>query len=213
MNLGEMTAEWREDNRDTGTPPLFSDELPARLFSEAEEEGSIRKCLIRETVTIPIVAGDMELELADGIFEVRTARIVEGDTSYWLSPSDRYEQDRLFIGWRTETARPNAFIHDDKSLTLNRLVATDADLVLEVFRTPTAAMVDADDEPEISSVHHRKLYGWVTFKAYSIPDNERQDAPRAAGGLAEFERYFGKRPDANHRRNNNANRPHRVKAW
>ena len=164
MNLGEMTAEWREDNRDTGTPPLFSDELLARLFSEAEEEGSIRKCLIRETVTIPIVVGDMELELAGGIFEVRTARIVEGDTSYWLSPSDRYEQDRLFIGWRTETAMPTSFIHDDKSLTLNRLVATDADLVHKCFRF--SIWIDLVMRPERCSDDESDSYPRIGYQHF-----------------------------------------------
>lgn len=213
MNFGTLEANWRADERDTGTPPLFSSADLARWFSESEKEAAIRKSLIRESVTISIVAGDTELSLPSGVVEVRTARIVEGTETYWLDISDRYEQDRLNRNWRDTTARPTAIIHDDKTVTLNRIVETDADLKLECFRIPSSPMVDDDDEPEIAEVHHEYLRGWVRFRAYSVPDNDRQDLQKAASGLAEFEAYFGKRPDANHRRNNNANRPHRVKAW
>ena len=213
MNLLQLITNFRADERDTSTPPLFGSLDLSRFYSEAEEEASIRKSLIREEVIIPLIPGDTEVTLPVGVFEVRTARIVEGNETYWLDPSDRYEQDRLNRDWRDTTARPTAFIHDDKSVTLNRVVESAADLKLECYRIPSAQLVNDSDEPEIASIHHRKLDGWVCFRAYSIPDNDRQDILKAASGLAEFEAYFGKRPDANHRRNNNANRPHRVKAW
>lgn len=213
MNLGALIDNFRNDERDTGTPPLFASADLARFYSEAEEEASIRKSLIRKDVIIPLLPGDFEVTLPSGVIEVRTARIVEGSEIYWLDHSDRYEQDRLNRNWRDTTGRPTAFIHDDKSVTLNRVVESVADLKMECYRTPSSPLVDDSDEPEIASIHHRKLDGWVRYRVYSIPDNERTDMNKAASGLAEFEAYFGKRPDANHRRNNNANRPHRVKAW
>lgn len=215
MNLRELRSAWRQDVFDTGTPPLFSDANIARWFSEAEEEAAIRKSLLRvsEGVEFELSPGDTEIALDPGIYEVRTARIVEAGTTYWLSPSDRYEQDRLFRDWRDTTARPTAFFHDDMSLTFNRIVETAGTLKLEAFRVPSSPMEDDDDEPEIAAVHHRRLAGWVTYRAFSVPDADAMDKNRAADGLADFTDYFGHRPDADGRRDNNANRPHRVKAW
>ena len=75
------------------------------------------------------------------------------------------------------------------------------------------AMFEDEDEPEISPIHHRNLAGWVTYRAFSVPDTDAMDQKRSAQGLADFEDYFGPRPDAWNRRDNNANRPHMVKAW
>lgn len=213
MNLGALIDSWRLDVRDTGTPPLHATSSLARLFSEAEEEAAIRKCLLRESIEIDLSAGDTEVILQHGVFEVRTARIVEGGTTYWLDPSDRYEQDRLFRDWRDTSGRPSAFIHDDTSLMLNRIVDAVSVLKLEAFRVPDRAMSEDEDEPEISPIHHRNLAGWVTYRAFSVPDTEGMDPARSARGLADFEDYFGPRPDAWNRRDNNANRPHMVKSW
>jgi hypothetical protein len=211
MNLGTLIANWREDERDDVTDPhLFSDSFLTRLFNEAQEEAAGRGDLLRVALTIPIVAGDTELKLPDSIAEVRTARIVESGQTYWLTPSDRYEQDRLLRDWRDTIDRPTAYIHDDTSLTLTRIVSAAADLVLECYKTPDELINDAD-EPEIAPRHHRKLAGWVKYRAYSVPDTDFFDVNRSAAGLAEFEDYFGRRKDVNYRRDNNANRPHRVK--
>lgn len=213
MTLTELISAFRVDERDTSVPPNWSDADLTRWFNEAVEEAAIRKCLLRETLTLSLVAGDFEIAMPPRIVEVRTARIVDGGRTYWLAPTDRYEQDRLSSDWRDIIERPTAFIHDDSYLTLNRIVATAADLKLECFRAPANPMVDDNDEPEISAAHHRRIDGWVRYRAYSVPDADFGDKNRAASGLADFEDYFGRRPDADHRRNNNANRPHRVKAW
>jgi hypothetical protein len=213
MTLAELISAFRVDERDTGVPPNWSNLDLTRWFNEAVEEAAIRKSLLRETLPLPIIPGDCEIALPARVIEVRSARIVEGATTYWLSPSDRYEQDRLLCDWRDTLERPTAFIHDDSSITLNRIVAASAELRLDCYRTPVNPMVDDSDEPEIAAVHHRRLDGWVRYRAYSVPDSDFWDKKRAAQGFADFEDYFGRRPDADHRRNNNANRPHRVKAW
>ena len=213
MNLGTLTENWWQDERDTAVPHLNSFENLARWFSEAEEEAAIRNCLLRTTEEIDIVPGDTEFEVPPEVFEVRTARIVEVGMTFWLAPSDRYEQDRLFKNWRDTTARPTAFIHDDNSLMLNRIVETAATLKLECYRVPSNPLVNDSDTPEISAVHHRRLAAWVNYRAYSVPDSDFMNMDKAAKGVADFEDYFGRRPDANHRRDNNANRPHTVKAY
>ena len=213
MNLGELIDDFRQDEMDDATPPLNSDQKLTRLFNEADEEAAIRSNLLRKTIDFDLVPGDFEIDLPPEIIEIRAARIVEGGQTYHLEPTDRYEQDRLYRDWRDTTTRPTSFIHDDKSLTLNRIVETTSVLYLECYRLPEKKMADYSDEPEIAAVHHRKLSGWVRFRVYSTPDADYGDKTKAAQGLADFEDYFGHRPRADNRRANNANRPHRVKAW
>ena len=213
MNLGELIANFRVDERDTAAPYNWPDEDLTRWFNEAVEEAAIRKSLIMEELTLTLTAGDTGVTIPARVVEVRTARIVEGGRTYWLDPTDRYEQDRLNRDWRDIIERPTAFIHDDSSITLNRIVAASGELKLECYRVPVNPMADDNDEPEISAAHHRRLDGWVRYRAYMVPDSDFGDKKRAEQGLADFEDYFGRRPDADHRRNNNANRPHRVKAW
>lgn len=213
MNLGTLISNFRIDERDTSTQPMLGRDHLVRLFNEATEEAAIRKSLLREELIVSLVPGDVEVSIPARIIEVRTARLVEGGEMYWLAPSDRYEQDRLNRYWRDTAGRPSAFIHDDSSIALNRIIETAADLKLECFRTPISQMSDDDDEPEIAAVHHPYLNGWVRYRAYLVPDTDFMDKDRSARGLAEFEDYFGRRPSAGHRRDNNANRPHRVKAW
>ena len=213
MTLGELIYNWRQDERDTKSPYLHSDANLARFFSEAQEEAAVRKRLLRESVEVTLFAGDTEIALDSGVYEIQTARIVEGGTTYWLNPSERREQDRLFSDWRDTTGRPTAFIHDDTSLLLNRVVETAATLKLEALRTPSRCLADDSDEPEIARIHHRRLAGWVTYRALSVPDADGFDPNKAAQGLADFTDYFGQRPDAGAHRDSNANRPHMVKAW
>ncbi len=213
MNLGELIDDFRQDEMDDGNPPFNSDQKLIRLFNDAEEEAAIRSNLLRKTLEFDLAPGDFEISLPSEIIEIRTARIVEDSQTYHLDPTERYEQDRMYCDWRDTTARPTAFIHDDKSLTLNRIVETASVLYLECYRLPQVKMSVYSDEPEIAATHHRKLAGWVRFKAYSTPDADFGDKTKASQGLADFEDYFGYRPRADNRRANNANRPHRVKAW
>ncbi|HNG04360.1 MAG TPA: hypothetical protein PLQ71_20905 [Nitrospira sp.] len=213
MNLGTLISNFRIDERDTSTPPMLGRDHLVRLFNEATEEAAIRKSLLRENLEFVLSAGDSEVSLPPRIIEVRTARIVEGGATYWLSPSSRHEQDRLFRNWRDTVERPSAFIHDDISITLNRIVLASSVLKLECCRTPVNPMEIDEDEPEIAAVHHRYLDGWVRYRAYRVPDVDFMDKDRSDRGLADFEDYFGRRPTADHRRDNNADRPHRVKAW
>ncbi|HNO35957.1 MAG TPA: hypothetical protein PKK30_16655 [Nitrospira sp.] len=211
MNLSELIDAFRVDERDKAKPPNWSDDQLIRWFNEAVEEAAIRKSLLRETLSLSLIPGDFEIALPARVVEVRTARIVEGGRTYWLDPTDRYEQDRLNRDWRDIQGRPTAIILDDASITLNRIVSSSATLKLECFRVPRAPMEDGADEPEIAVVHHRRLEGWVRFRAYSDPDGDFGNPDKATQGLADFESYFGRRPDAIHQRDVNSNRPHRVK--
>lgn len=63
--------------------------------------------------------------------------------------------------------------------------------------------------PEINGIHHRHLIKWALHRAYERPDAETFDPEKSVRALAQFEDYFGKRPDAAMRKRANASRPHR----
>lgn len=80
--------------------------------------------------------------------------------------------------------------------------------------SPMAGGIDGTvDEPEINAMHHRFLTKWVLHRAYERPDTETMDKDKSAKSLAEFEAYFGTRPDAELRKMANASTPHRNLAY
>lgn len=80
--------------------------------------------------------------------------------------------------------------------------------------TAMAGGIDAVvTSPEINSAHHRHLVKWVLHRAYEKPDAETFDPDKSRRALAQFEEYFGVRPDASMRKRANASRPHRNLAY
>jgi hypothetical protein len=215
VNLCSLVDGFLADEGNRPSPAAWLRKDLVRWFNEAEDEAATRSQLIRKTIPFQISSGDNEIALPSEVFEVQTARIVMNGITYWLSPSDIHEQDRKFRDWRDTTDIPSAFIHLDSSILLNRKWPefTGAELLLECFCLPSSPMEQNEDEPEISSIHHRRLAGWVRYRAYSVPDADFGDQKKAAQGLQDFTDYFGERPMANGNRDNNANRPHRVKCW
>lgn len=217
MNLGQLEADFRIRTQDSALPYLWPHTEVAEWFNEAEREACIRGRLIFDKTsgftTIAIAAdSDTTIDLDPSIIEIQYARLItSGGVSTKISPSDRTEQDRLDPDWRDNTDLPSAFIHDDKSIELNAIPEEAYTLKLETYRLPTQDMSAEDDEPEISSVHHRHLVHWVLHRAYLKPDADGFDPGKAEKALAEFEAYFGPRPDAANQRRTNANRPHRNK--
>jgi len=218
MTLGELIATFRRDEDDNRVPYSWSDADITKWLNEAQEEACVRARLIFDdssAVTTASLAADANSVAVDAsIIEISRANLVDaGDTVHFLWPSDRIEQDRRDPRWRETTGRPSAFIHNDKSVTFNRIAEADYTVRFEVYRLPSVPLADAADEPEIAPVHHIRLVDWVRHKAYSIPDSDLVNAGTAQSALATFEDYFGPRPQANDSRARNANRPHRVKAW
>ena len=65
------------------------------------------------------------------------------------------------------------------------------------------------DVPEIHEAHHDGLIQWALHKAFGKPDADLFDAAKSNEAEAAFTRQFGKRPTADLRKRQNANRPHR----
>lgn len=210
MNLSELRDKFRADTGDTVSPYFWSNESVARYLSEAETEAAIRAKLIHHTEELDVVAGESSIEMPVGMFDIQYAELRATDgTSYEIRGATRRDLDIAKPGWRTTTERPEHYIHDDKSLILSALPDASYTLYIEGYRTPAAPMEDDEDEPEINSIHHDGLLQWAFKLAYSVPDADTFNPGKAKDAEEAFDRMFGRRPDADIRRRQNANRPHR----
>lgn len=217
MNLKSLVATFRTDTDDLADPPGWVKADVVGWLNEAEDEACLRARLIFDQESgcteIAIAAGDTTIPINPSIFEIETAYLVDADgRTHKLLQKDRTDLDRVFPEWRTTTDKPDAIIHDDKTLAFSRIVDAAYTLRLEVYRKPTEPMVGNEDEPEIHPRHHRMLVEWAKHRAYSVPDADLFDAKKAEIALATFEDYFGPRPDASVRRRQQANKPHVNKA-
>lgn len=211
MKLGDLKAEFRVRVQDTVCPYLWTNDEITPWFAEAESEAAIRARLLRDTVEQSITAGDSTpIDVPAALFDIQYAELRAADgRRLVLAPSSREAQDQTRPGWRQRIEPPSAYFHDDKTLRLNAVPDQDYTLYLEFFRTPTPLLIEDEDEPEIAAIHHRALIDWVEFRAYSKPDAETMNPGKATAAEARFIAVFGRRPTADLRRRQNANRPHR----
>ena len=210
MNLGELIGEYRILAQDTANPYFCGDQELTKWFNDAETEAATRARLIRDIEELPVLAGESAVDLPAEWFAIQYAelRAVSGEV-YPIVASSRDKLNELKPGWRQTTERPEYFVHDDKSLLLGAIPDADYTLYVEVFRAPRAKMKQDTDTPEIHAAHHEGLIQWVLHKAYAKPDGDLFDPGKSASAEVEFTRQFGKRPTADLRRRQNANRPHR----
>lgn len=211
MNLREGIDQFRIRAMDTAKPYLWPDKELAPWFAEAEAEAAVRALLIFDAAEISVSTGETgKIDLPTQLFDIHYAKLIAADgTVTELSHSSRRELDRLRQGWRDRTERPTNYVHDDKSLILSAIPDQDYTLYIEFYRLPSEPMAEDEDEPEINEVHHLNLIDWVLFRAYSKPDADAFNPNKAKEAEAAFVSYFGKRSNADMRRKQNANRPHR----
>ena len=214
MNLAELRAAYRRDARDNATPPFVSDTDVDYWYNEAEEEAAIRKRLIAYVGTEDVTAGDSAVPLKPTVFEIHSAHLEDtSGTRYPIVQLDELGMNRVRPDWRTETRRPDHFIrNEDGSITLGSIPDASYTMHIEGYRTPRGMVAD-EDTPNIASIHHRHLTQWVLFRAFSLPDADLFDPNKAAQSEARFDRYFGRKPDADLRKGQVANAPHHNKAW
>lgn len=210
MNRGKLKEEFRGRVRDTVKPYLWPDGEVDPWFAEAEFEAAIRSKLIRDTEEFSVSAGEaLALDLPSGLFDIQYAELRDASgKTYPLSPSTRDILNIEIRGWRSRTDRPSRYVHDDKMLILDAIPDQAYTLYIEFFRTPSPMGSDGD-EPEISDIHHLRLVDWVEFRAYSKRDTDMFNPGKAKDAEVRFIENFGKRPSADLRRRQNANRPHR----
>ena len=211
MTLRELIDRFRILAQDKVRPYLWPDEELAPWFSDAESEAAIRARLINDSDELSITVGENDpVTLPNGLFDIQFAelRAADGTTSEIVS-SSRRELDRMRPGWRSRRERPTHYVLDDKSLIVSALPDQDYTLHVEFFRTPGNPLQGDGDTPEIAEAHHLSLLDWVLHCAYSKPDVDTLNPGKAADSEADFTAYFGRRPNADLRRRQNASRPHR----
>lgn len=211
MNRGELKDEFRTRVFDTVKPYLWPDKEIDPWFSEAEAEAAIRSRLILDTEEFGLAAGDSpRIDLPSALFDIQYAELRDASgNAYPIEPSSRGDQDKYNRKWRQNIERPTFYIHDDKALVLNAIPDQAYTLYIEFFRKPSNAMADDNESPEIAEIHHLGLVDWVEFRAYSKPDVDTLNPGKAKDAEGRFIASFGKRPSADLRRRQNANRPHR----
>lgn len=214
MTLGELIDEYRTKARDKRRPYFCDDAELTKLVNDAIEEAAIRSRLIPATEEIGIDVGESRYPMPSYLFEVRTAELIDAaGKRYPVSPKTRDELDYLKPGWRHLTERPEFFVVDDTELVIGCIPDATYTLSIEGYRTPRKKLSTDKDVPEIHPANHAGLLHWVLYKAFGNQDADLFDPNRAAAEEAEFTRQFGKRPSADLRKRQSANRPHRNRIY
>lgn len=220
MKVSDLEASFRTDVDDAAKPYLWPSDEFLIYLNEAEQEAAIRKKLLFEKVRSNICT--INATVADGsvykinplIIEIVYASITDANGLVQeVFLIDRDELDRIEPGWRYVAKRPKYMIHRDNTVEFGCILDGSYTLNLETHRLPLNCLSKDADEPEINRVHHRRLLDWVKYRAYMKPDSETFNQSKSENSLRDFEDYFGVRPDADMRKAENANRPHRVKTY
>jgi hypothetical protein len=221
MTLKELIAAFRTDALDRVAPYLWDDPTVTRFLNEAENEACIRQKLIREKsdptiCRIDVRQGISTYNLDQRVIDIDYASLVfvgsENMLPYVLGKTTSAELDTVRPLWRVFPFRPQNIICYDTKIEVDCVPDTDYVINIEAYRLPMVPMKHMNDCPEINPIHHRHLVKWALFRAFSMPDADTFDGKRAEIFESQFDEYFGKRPDANNRRRQNASRPHRNRA-
>lgn len=208
MTLRELILSFRVEANDKVQPYFHEDDILKLWFNEAVQEACIRGRLIREWVNdevchINILAGKVQYQLHESLYEIISARIhYDNSSSHPLKIVSTEMLDRIYGSedWRSRTGDPEYLIQGDTDIRIVPAPTKNTTLRLEGYRLPLQDMIELDDKPDISKAHHRHLVNWVLYKAFSVPDEEFVDGDKSAIALANFEQYFGLRPDSDLRR-------------
>lgn len=217
MTLAELIAEFRVATRDLEEPYLFDDEWIAQWLADAEIEACIRARLLHEVdnadvCEIAVSAGAAVYPLHPALYEI-THIAFRPDGASRRDPvklvSTEWLDDNL-RDWRDLEGPATFAVQDDTRIRLVPRPSQPGTLLLEGYRLPLAPLTT---EPEIHRAHHRHLVQYALSEAYRQPDTDTIDLDRSALAEREFERYFGRRPDADLRRITRHDVEHHNKAW
>lgn len=220
MTLEELIARFRADADDAIEPYLFSPDEVTAWLNEAQDEAALRARLIFEDTEASVCQIDVLADVATyathaTLFEITKATYTPTDgDAIDLYITDRVQLDRERPDWRSSTEEPFGLIQDDTKVRIVPPPSTTGLLKVEGYRLPLTQMSSDGDTPEVSQIHHRHLVYWALHCAFSKPDSETVDKDKAAVAEAVFIRNFGRRPDAETRKETQANRPqHNQSHW
>jgi hypothetical protein len=212
MKLAELEAQFRADIRDVACPAAVRPAQVRAWFNEAEAEAALRARLLTDDATpavtqIAVTAGTPGYRLHAAVNAVSWAQfnpaasVDDPDavgTPTVLRITSRLELSRTRPHWRSVREPVRDVFIEQRAIRFGCIPDADGTLLLEVYRGPLAPMdiEDDDAEPEIAGQHHLALVQWALYRAYARPNIDTYDARASAAALAEFERIFGLRPDA-----------------
>lgn len=216
MTLEQLIARFRIEADDLATPYLWQRDWLAMWFSEAQDEAAVRARLLLDDFTgavtqIEVTADVDAYKLHPKVIEiVRLGFKPEGDErATGIDLVTRERLDRDYCDWRTRPAGDVRWaMQADTRLRLGPVPSRGGVLHMEVYRLPLKPLVNDSDKPEIHEAHHNHLVQWALYRAFSRPDADTHDPGRAEKAYAEFERYFGRSPDADLRRSTRHDLPH-----
>lgn len=194
MTLAELIAAARLRMDDVAAPYGWSDAEITMWLNEAEREACMRARLLSGEITIAVLVGDGQYDLASTIFYVRRARIAAPHRL--LHRTDRITLDADHADWQATTGDPTHYFIEGRELFLYPLPTTARTLVLSVFRFPTSDMTIGTSTPEIPAHHHLDLLEWVCYRAAQKRDPDTLGIGDAALYYANFSRLFGPAPSA-----------------
>ena len=210
MDLGALIREYRILSQDNVIPYFCDNDELRKWFNDAETEAAIRSKLIQDSDELRVLAGEMRHDAPSLMFEIRYIELCDSAGKFYpINPTTRDVLDVTKPGWRHLVERPEWYIVDDKEIILGAIPDVEYTLYIEYLRTPRNPMKALADAPEINEAHHEGLIQWALHKAFGKPDADLFDAAKSNEAEAAFTRQFGKRPTADLRKRQNANRPHR----
>lgn len=207
MTLEQLIERFRIEADDLVEPYLWETEWLAAWLAQAQDEAAVRARLLLDDYTpavtqIAVVADQDSYPLHPKLYEIARLDFAPATgqaTEPALTSRERLDRDDPL--WRSMPAGdPRWAIQSDTRIRLVPVPSQDGVLRLEAYRLPLKALANDNDKPEIHEAHHLHLLQWVLYRAFSRPDAEIHDPGRAEKALGEFERYFGRRPDADLRR-------------
>lgn len=203
MNLADYIAAYRNATGDLSQPYYCEDEEVVEWVNEAEEEAAFRARLLYDDTTpdvceIAVTAGTSRYAMHETVFDIGRATLTDGDTRHALAIKTRDDMDAYNGDWQDwDTGDPLYLVGDESHVTLAPAPSSDCVLNIGVCRLPLSALSDPVDQPEIRRRHHHALLDWVLHRAYLKHNPEMQDLQKATFHEGRFEKYFGRRPDAN----------------
>lgn len=220
MNLEALIFDVRDDAQDHAEGQAWTDERIVRWLAEAEREACARKGLLFESdlakmCEITTEAGRRSYAIDPRWVVITKAYLTAADSDrvIHLNLTSREVLDQQRPDWRTAARDPCELMVYDTRVEFGSPIDRDWLLHLEGWRLPLVPLGGEDGGdtgavPEIAAIHHEYLRHWALYRGYSQPDRELFNPDKAKGALAEFERYFGARPDADQRRDWYQDTPH-----
>jgi len=194
--------------------PGWRAETAREPYAALHLDGSVQ--LVPEPDTDYTLEVDVyRLPLADMIGSVGVTFQDAGDTVTHAAHG-RLGGDRVVFGAIASTTGISVdteyFIRDVTTDTY-KLAATSGGAALALTTNGTGTAEYGSNGPEIAAVHHQHLVSWAKYRAYLVPDTDFYDRDRAALHLAEFEAWFGARPNAATRKTTAAPMPRARPRW